>query len=183
MKKSNKWYILLVFIIPLAFAFIFASIKIAEAFSLHKNQIIVDENGANDFSLNTLTKEDIINKIDDCTKLAFGKGGDGKRTNITEKQLLESDYDKVNMYAKQFSGVEVVQATKCSSSIVHLDITSTVEEGNFVIIIQIDGAIYEEIEANSTKTVKLEDINEKTILVKIAGESASYNITINRSFS
>jgi hypothetical protein len=49
------------------------------------------------------------------------------------------------------------------------------------IVILVDGAFYAYVPVNSTQTIRLEDVAQKLVVVKIAGESAAMNITVERT--
>lgn len=179
-KNKKIWKALLVFVIPLIVAVIFVSVKISSGVKNHKEMTIADTNGAEDFSLNTLTQEDILKEANDYTMWKVGSSREGESSGIDDYRLEKVDRDKVHQYADSFSGVTVVHATKCNADTLTLHIESKVESGNFLVFVLVDGVLYEEIAPNTNKEISLADVNGKTVTVKIAGESADFDITVSR---
>ena len=56
------------------------------------------------------------------------------------------------------------------------------EAGNAEIVILIDGEYYCSVDVNQSKTVTLQDISNKEILVKLAGEDAKIKIDVKRTY-
>ena len=86
----------------------------------------------------------------------------------------------VSFSAKTFSGVDVLQATKVDSDNLILDISSEVRSGNFAIMVIVDGEYYCDVDINTTKQLMLNNISNKTVLVKVAGESAELRVSVQR---
>lgn len=167
--------------IPFVIMVAFVSWQISSMLQWHREQTIPDVNGDSDFSLNTLTEEDILAEWYDYTMYAFGSSGEGNSTDV-DGDWEDEDYDLRSMTAQSFSGVTVLQSTKTDRETLTLDITSTVESGNFRILITVDGAYYCDVDINQTVRVVLDDIQNKTVLVKIAGESAEFDAEAKRTY-
>ena len=86
-------------------------------------------------------------------------------------------------HAKSFSGVGNLQVTITEHNVLMLDIESTVTSGNYAIIILIDGELYSEVPINQSTQITLTDIANKTVIVRMAGESAEYRTVVTRSMS
>ena len=141
----------------------------------------IDTNGEADYSLATLTLEDILDEWYGYTMFASGSYGEGDGTNV-DHEWEDEDRDSRSIHAKSFSGVTVLQATKTDCATLTLDVTSTVESGNFRIVITVDGAYYCDVEINKTTQVVLNDIQNKTVLIKLAGESAKFRAEVSRTY-
>jgi hypothetical protein len=59
-------------------------------------------------------------------------------------------------------------------------VSSQLEEGNLEIIIVVDGEYYAHVPINQTSSVALSDIAGKTVLVKMAAESAKVSVVVKR---
>ena len=179
-KNKKLWKVLLIFVIPLVVAVIFVSVKIYSGVKHHKEMTIADTNGAEDFSLNTLTQADVLNKENNYTMWNSGRGSKGENSGIDDQKLEKYDRESVHMYAESFSGISVAHATKCNADTLTLHIESQVESGNFLIFILVDGVLYEKIAPNTNNEISLSNVKEKAVVVKIAGESADFDITVSR---
>ena len=146
----------------------------------HRNNSLTDLNGATDFSLTTLTLENILDEWYGYTMFASGSYGEGNSTNV-DHEWEDEDRDSRSMHAQSFSGVTVLQATKTDRETLTMDITSTVESGNFRIVITVDSAYYCDVEINETTQVVLKDVQNKTVLIKLAGESAKFRAEVSRT--
>ena len=85
------------------------------------------------------------------------------------------------MYADEFSGILILQATKITTDCLRFDIESEVKKGNFAIAIVIDGAIYDYGQADSCDTIIVENAQDKIALLVIAGETADFQIKVQRT--
>lgn len=178
----KKEVIALVAIIVLFFSFVGGSVTwiISNAFAEHHEIRIADTNGATDFTLQTITAEKIVNTSFGATQLFWSQFHDGGQSDISDRFQQEVDYDEVTTKAQEFSGVDVVHATKSNSESLTLTITSTITAGNFAIVIVVDGRYYCNVEINQMQEIRLDNIANKTVLVKIAGESAEYEVNVVR---
>ncbi|MBQ5321389.1 MAG: hypothetical protein J6K88_04980 [Oscillospiraceae bacterium] len=147
----------------------------------HFNNAIDDTNGPNNYMLNTIKREDILSDDNEYTMLWSGESQKGNQSNVEKWYLKDYDYDKVSLQAETLSGVRIMQSTKVNENQLVLNITSNVEKGNFEIAILIDGEYYKSVDINQTEEIILNDIANKTVLIKIAGESAKFRIEIQRS--
>lgn len=139
-----------------------------------------DLNGENDFSLCHLHAEEITQE-ESYELIRSSYSFYGSSTNV-EGILEGQDFDECLFKAKIFDGVLVAQATKIDQKLLTLAIESTVTKGNFEIFVMVDGMIQESIEANSKKTITLEEIQGKNVLVILAGEGAEFSFQIKRSY-
>lgn len=178
-KKVRKEVIIILCVC--AAILIYVLWRILSVVLYHCNNSFVDTNGEADYSLATVTLEDILDEWYGYTMFASGSYGEGDGTNV-DHEWEDEDRDSRSIHAKSFSGVTVLQATKTDCETLTLDITSTVESGNFRIVITVDGAYYCDVEINKTTQVVLNDIQNKTVLIKLAGESAKFRAEVSRTY-
>lgn len=144
---------------------------------------IEDTNGADVFDLNTITIEEILNvKNNSIMRLIPTIGYEGKQTNIIDDDYEECDYDHVILKTRSFSGIKTAQATFLSVDTLQLEVTSNITSGNFEIVVIVDGEYYANMEINKTSTLTLDNVANKVVLVKIAGEDADMDIEITRKY-
>lgn len=140
---------------------------------------IEDTNGPDDYSLCQLTMEDIFADHHSTYSSMSSFAKSGKATNVTGN-LRDCDFTKCTYRAKKFSGVMSVHATKTSANTLTLQIQTKVESGNLEVVILVDGQYYATVPVNSNRTIVLENISGKLVVVKMAGESAALDITVER---
>lgn len=178
-KSAKKESIIILCIVLLLGCFILW--RVLSVVRNHDKSSIADTNGELDFSLNTLTQEDILSERYGYTMFGSGTRSEGSRTNVGY-EWGDEDRDFRSMSAKSFSGVTVLQATQTDSENLILDITGKVDSGNFRMVITVDGIYYDDIEINQTVHIELNNIQNKLVLIKIAGESASFHAEVSRSY-
>ena len=144
-------------------AIVFVVAIIAAVIMLLNNPVehIEDTNGADNYELQTITDDDIINKEMGC------KGYSVTTHNLTNMTEFSS---------KKFTGVyEVVYSNLLGESDFVLDIYDfKVEGGNFKMVVVHDGKIVDELTAENAGNYVLEDVSGTVSLV-IAGESADFS--------
>ena len=134
---------------------------------------IADTNGADDFSLATLTEADILAKSLTCT------GGPNRSMGQLNLPGGWSISDGVELSAKQFSGVtdilwaDYILPSDFSLSLDHFSVT----EGNFRMMVINEGKIIADIQPGDNVDVLIEDLTGYTT-VRIAGESAAFTIAM-----
>lgn len=178
-SKSNKkktYIILVIILIALWFLFVvgFVTYRVISM----RNNVIPDLNGLDDYSLNTLTEDEVV-QTNGYTAFLTGESQKGESTNVG-KDYEYADYNFVTFNAKSFNGIKVLQATNISTDCCEFEISSEVNSGNFVIVITVDGELYSKVDINQKVLISLEGIKDKTVLVKIAGESSECKIEVER---
>ena len=181
-NKVITWVIVVLVICLVVGGLGFVLSKIVTTMNRHNEMTIPDSNGADDYSLAVLKQSDIVDKLSEYTMLNFGISRDGEQSLIDDKKLKKSDFDKVSMTTHDFSGVDVLQSTKTDKANLVLTLTSSIEAGNLEIVILVDGEYYCNVKTNQTEDVTLENVKNKTVLVKIAGESADFRIQVERKY-
>ena len=159
---------------------IFVGLRIYDGVIYHKQNTIADTNGPNDYSLNSITMKKIETTLSDYTIQWFGESFEGEKTNIDIEGLEDYDCDRAYMQAKSYSGVRTLQATRSDKNSLKLSVVSAVKSGNFGIFVFVDGEYYCDVNINSSEEITLENIADKTVLVKAVGESANIMIEITR---
>jgi len=95
------------------------------------------------------------------------------------------DYDTIDLSYGKFSGVAKVHCSDMNEGKeLILTITSTVNEGNFeIVVVGPDNAIIETVEVNSTVSVTIPSTTKGEYFVVIGGESAKVSIQIVREIN
>lgn len=146
---------------------VFIAAIIAAVVMLLSNPVehIEDTNGADNYELQTITDEDIVN-------MEMGAKGYSVTThNITKTTEISSG---------KFTGVHrVVYSNLLGASDFVLNIRNfKVKRGNFKMVVVHDGEIVDELTAESAESYVLEDVNGTVSLV-IAGESADFSFEMS----
>ena len=121
---------------------------------------IEDFNGETDYSLSTLTQNDLIG---------------GTKTSIIAGNLTTSTNKKFKQKVKKMSGVSLLfELDSNDTYVIEFNVTS----GNGLVGIICDDEIIEVVEANSKTTITVP--SNKDYTVKIAGESCEFEILITK---
>ena len=171
-KNLKNVYIVVAFLLCVA---VFCVVMSFWADSRH----IEDTNGADNYSLQTITDADLISLNTSSTASSVEHGTYGKRSGVSQNGV--SDYDVIKYSSERISGIDVMQATKVSKDTLILTINNKVEAGNCKIVIVIDGEIHNEIQLNSQNTIELKDMQGKEVFVVIGCESAKLDLEISRT--
>ena len=140
---------------------------------------IEDMNGPNRSNVVTITKDRIISTDNNYSALGAIFTSSGSATSVTG-ELEKYDYDVCYYSYKNISGIKTLHATKSAQNNLTLAISSTLESGNMELFLIIDGQYYDSIQANESKTVILNNISCKTVVIKMAAESARVKVSISR---
>ena len=132
---------------------------------------IADTNGPDDYSLATVTEENVVNQDLGCSSYTMSPGSE------------DDDYlDKVTKFkGKEFSGVTQLYMTNyLGKSDVTVDVSNlTVNSGNFALYVLLDGEIVHEFKIGELmETFEMEDING-TFEIVMAGETADFKFWMN----
>ena len=132
---------------------------------------IADTNGPDDYSLATITEENVINQDLGCSSYTMSPGSED------ENYLVETTKFK----GKEFSGVAQIYMTNfIGKSDVYVDVSNlAVDSGNFALYAVLDGEIVHEFKIGELmETFELKDINGTFELV-MAGETADFKFWMN----
>ena len=147
------------------------------AMSALKPIVIPDENGAEDYALAVLTEKEICAKSPRYSCSEYGVSIDNDATGI-------NDSDKLVAHAQaEFSGVCVLQKIACEAETLTVNVKCERTAGNLRIVV-LDGArnIVHDFEVGASSSFTLENAKGKTFEIRIAAESAEFNITMERTF-
>lgn len=148
----------------------------------YKTDIIKDTNGQSDYTLNTITVQEIADaKFNNYTSFFSGSSSEGEDSEINDIRLEEADYDTTVFKAKSLNGVLIANAVKTDSPKVNFKITSTLKSGNLAISVYVVDSFYCDVAVNSTEEISVENISGKTVYVKVAGEQADMSIEVLRT--
>ena len=178
-RIANKKLIALCISIPVA---IIVTILIAVIISLASESNFVDTNGPENFALTEITRDDILSKNNNYRSSMVSEQHSGRHTNIIGTKLRDVDYDHISRSFGKIHGVVILQATKISGNTLTLNINSSVESGNAEIVIIVDGEYYCSVDVNQNQSITLQNIANKEILIKLAGEGAKMKIDVTRVY-
>jgi len=141
--------------------FLFVSVFIILSLSSCGVTTYQDTNGPSDYSLQTLTEEDII------------RGA--KTSKILSSSITLNN--KTVCKAKTMSGVEELYKTNLKNETLCLTISSEITKGNARLVIVFNDEIIHDFALHmSDQIFTLEDVTG-TVSLKLAGESTGYEIT------
>ena len=125
---------------------------------------IEDTNGADDFSLVTITQKDLV-------------GGGFSSKAMTARFDVNG---KIEYSVGKFSGVEVVEEVrvKQGASSVTFAVNTTLESGNLYVYVRHDGQIVGELAIGQNDTLTLENPPAGKYELCTAGESAKFKLVI-----
>ena len=132
---------------------------------------IADTNGPDDYSLATITEDNIINQDLGCSSYSMSPGSE-------DESYME---ETTKFKGKEFSGVSRIYMTNfLGKSDVAVDVYNlTVDSGNFALLVLLDGEIVHEFKIGElTETFEMKDING-TFEIIIAGETADFKFWAN----
>ncbi len=175
----NKKLIALCISIPVV---VIVAILIAIIISLASQSKFVDTNGPENFALTEITRDDILSKDNNYRSSMVSEKHAGRHTNIIGTRLRDYDYDYISRSFGKIHGVVILQATKISGNALTPNINSSVESGNAEIVIIIDGEYYCSVDVNQDQSIVLQDISNKEVIVKLAGEGAKMKIDVTRVY-
>ena len=178
-RSKNTLMLALSIAIPAIVAILIA---LAVIISLASESKFVDTNGPENFALTEITQDDILSKDNNYRISLVSERHSGYHTNIIGTRLRDYDYDYISRSFGKIHGVLILQATKISSNTLTLNINSSVESGNAEIVILIDGGYYCSVDVNQNQSITLQDISNKEVIVKLAGEDAKIKIDVIRIY-
>lgn len=143
---------------------------------------IEDTNGPKNTKLAALTMDDILTDGHSSTTFASSTTCVGSHTNVSGN-LRKYDYDQVDFRAKKTSGIQILHATKTDADSFTLYIDARVVTGNLEVVILVDGSYHSHVTLGRMQTIHLDGIAGKTVVVKMAAESAQVKISVSRTIS
>lgn len=127
-------------------------------------QHIEDTNGADDYSLTTITKEQLLGNASAISVLSV-------RTEVN---------DKIKYSVGKFTGVEQVEEVrvKDDADSITFAVNTTLEEGNMYVYVRHDGQIVGELAIGKDDALTIEKPVPGKYELCIAGESAKFKMVI-----
>ena len=120
-----------------------------------------DTNGDEDFTLQTLTEQDILDG---------GSSSEFLSSNVTVN-------GKITYKAKKLSGVKVLYEKKLKGETFEISLSSTVSKGNARLVLASEDEILHEFALNeANQSFTLENFSGRVYL-RLAGESAEYSVS------
>ena len=178
-RVVNKKLIALCVSIPVV---VIVAILIAVIISLTSESDFIDTNGPENFALTEITREDILSKDNNYRSSVGSASHSGHHTNIIGTRLRDCDYDYISKSFGKIHGVVILQATKISGNTLTLNISSSIESGNAEIVIIVDGEYYCSVDVNQHQSITLQNVSNKEVIVKLAGEEAKMKIDVTRVY-
>lgn len=140
---------------------------------------IEDINGTKDTSLAVIDVNEFLTASDHYSAFSSYTSQIGSSTNVTGK-LKGYDYQECSFQCQKISGVITLQATKTTCNQISLEICSQLEEGNMELVVIVDGEYYDHVPINQNSSIVLSGISGKTVVVKMAAESAKVSVSVTR---
>lgn len=156
------------------------SILIGCLFMMDGSQGYTDNNGASDTSLCSIKIDEILNTSNNFSATLVSDSYTGGKTQV-KGELEYADYDNVVFACKRIDGIITLQATKVTDDTITIVVDSSVKTGNAEILILVDDKYYCNVDTNRIQSIELSNISEKTIVVRMATESAEVNVNVIRS--
>ena len=178
-RTKNTLMLALCIGIPVVVAILVA---FAVIISLASESKFVDTNGPGNFALTEITQDDILSKNHGYRSFMASERHSGFHTNIIGTRYRDYDYDYISRSFGNIHGIVILQATKISGNTLTLNINSSIESGNAEIAILIDGEYYCSVDVNQDQSITLQDISNKEVIVKLAGEGAKMKIDVTRVY-
>lgn len=178
-NSSKKKRNLAIFIASIV---IVITLAVSVVIALSSSSSFVDTNGTDNFALTEITKENILELDSNYRSSMEAKTSLGTHTNVIGTRLREYDRDIINISYGKIYGVTILQATRILGNALTLNINSSVESGNAEIVILIDGEYYCSVDVNQNQSIVLQDISNKDVIVKLAGEDAKIKVSISRIY-
>ncbi|MBQ8449209.1 MAG: hypothetical protein IJX27_09820 [Clostridia bacterium] len=138
---------------------------------------IADENGEDDYSLAVLTGADICENEPRHFCKEFGIGIPEDANSIDESDEL------VACASTPFSGVTVLQKTRCEAEKVTFTVNCERAKGNMrLLLVDEKMNILHDFTVGENSVYELKGAKGKTYELRIAGESAEFTVTAERTF-
>ena len=160
------------------------------AFSLSSCTLIVgkfkteikDSNGEEDSSLAVLTGGDVCADNFETYCVIYGFAPSGEKSYSGEEQWHDADKTEAEALTA-FSGVALLQATYGKEDKVKFTVTCARSAGNLrIVLIDEQGKIIHDFATEGTSELELTGALGKEYEIRVAGESAKFNVTVERTF-
>ncbi len=141
-----------------------------------------DLNGEEDHSLAVFTDEDICAEDYDCYCYVYGFSPSGEKSYSDED--IWHDADLIDVTAgTPLSGVSLLQATYGKEDTVVFTVECDRTAGNLrVVLLNENGQILYDFDLDETSSYTVEGAKGKEFEIRLAGESAEFDIIVTREF-
>lgn len=170
--KTKRFFVCLV-VVLLVVMVVFAASMLTSADSIE------DLNGTDDHTVVAISLDDMLTTIDDYSAFFSATSVSGEHSQVAG-ELSQHDYDGVTYRSKKISGVKTLHATNIQRDTLVLEIDSELSSGNMEMVVLVDEEYYCHVEAGCLETVVIEDVANKTVVVRMAAESAEVEISVAR---
>ena len=124
---------------------------------------IEDKNGIEDYSLTTISEQDIL---------------DNKYSQIKTNSIMNSSNNKITFTVKKFSGEELIKTFNLSNKTMTFTSNIKLYSGNLRIVLCSNDRILKDFSINGDDSFTLSNYTGKIRLI-CAGESANFELIIN----
>ena len=138
-----------------------------------------DINGTENTALAIIAHDEFVATKSHYSARGISEKRTGDRSNVSG-DLKDLDYSESLYAVESFNGIKTLQATKTDSDSLTLDFRTTLLAGNLEIIVLIDDSYYCHVEPSGEQSISIAGIAGKTVVIKIAGESAKFSFYVQR---
>ena len=143
---------------------------------------IADKNGKEDTSLAVIQLEQILDTQNTYHAIYNRNSQSGEQTR-TSGTLKKYDWDKCFFSSRKASGIMTLHATNTDHNNMVLNVESSLTDGNMEIFVIVDGKCYDCLAVGEKHRVEFKEVANKTVVVKVAVESAAFSISVSRECS
>ena len=145
---------------------------------------IKDTNGEEDFSLSTLTEKEICAESNESYCAVYGFTPSGA-SSYEEEDEIWHDADTVEAFAETpLSGVALLQMTYGKEDVILFTVECNRTSGNLRIVLLDESLnIVHDFDVSEKSTYRLSGAKDKSYEIRIAGESAEFEIKVSREFA
>lgn len=140
---------------------------------------IEDANGPYDTDIAVIGMNEILSDADEYSSFLNQETQKGLQTKVSGR-LSKYDYQECSFTCKRISGVKTLQATNVTQEKLTLEFSSQLDAGNLEIVIVVNGEYHSSVPVNQNVSVVLTEMSGKTVVVKLAAESATLSISVKR---
>lgn len=146
------------------------------------NAEIKDLNGEADFSLASLTDEDICAEKTSYHCVAVRLSSSGSKSYVDKDYLYDVDTVKVSA-TTPFSGVYILQATYGKTDTVRFTVECARTKGNLrLVLVDENSDIIHDFSVTEGSSYTVNDAKGKEFEIRAAGESAEFAVNVSREF-
>ena len=132
------------------------------------------------FSLETLTNDQIISIERQYTAYGYKSSKSGSETGVDNQRYKDYDRDQLSFLAKKITGIHPLIATKVRNGNLRISIESKLNSGEMKIVVIRDDKILEYIEVGTTLELNYYADGEHTYYIKLIGKDADMSATVSR---